>query len=154
MSELHVQKAYEIGVLTESNRYEDAEGWRILNSKISNLEKKIDSRTFGVTSQFSHDKAFGVMTPKSKVEQFCLREIEDKEELRVLEEIKVCCQSSFKCCKLSTLERELLKQLVNRETTPSRFAKEHGIYPSYVYKIRNRGHKKIQDEIEKALFAI
>lgn len=154
MSRIHVQRAYDVGILTESHKYESAERWRMLNSKIENLEKRIESRTFGVTASYSHDKTFSLMSPKSKVEQFSLGEIEDKDELKLLTEIRNGCIRAFKECKLSTLERELLPQLAYGHTIPSEFARKHGIYTSYVYKIRDRGVKKIQDEIEKALFAI
>jgi len=150
MSELHLEKAYELGLLT-NGKYGGTFSWRVLNNKIDRLQARIETRTFSVTSQLRHDKSFGVLTPSSKVEQYCMSQMEDEQELEVLKEVRDGCISAYHSASLSTLEKKLLKEIIVNHTTIAEFARRNGIYQSYAYKIRDRGSKKLQLETKKVL---
>lgn len=154
--EAHVQRAYKLRLLTEDNKYVGNEPWNALLNKIDRIEKRMKSRTYITTAQLSHDKSFSsVKLPTSKVESYCLDEIHDKEEHETLTQIRDCAVRSFKRAKLSTLERELLIEMAkNPYLQFSKFARQRGLYVSYVYKVRDRAVRKLQRELEKALYAL
>lgn len=151
MSVVHVKRAYELGLLKENYRFTGLGPFIALTRKIERLENKINSKTFGTTSHLSHDKAFNkVRVPSSKVENYCLDGLNDKEELQFLKELQIGYRQGFNMAKLSTLERKLVNEFEKEPVINfSGFAKREGLCISYVYKIRDRAFKKIQKEVEK-----
>ena len=154
--QVHVQKAFELGVLTDGYKYNGIEAWSVLPNRIARIEKRLASRTLLTSSQLSHDKSFsGVRMPVSKVENHCINTLCDKEELELLKAIASCAKEITYSAKLSTLERELLLEMsVDPNFRFSAFAKMKGLYLSYVYKVRDRAVKKVQKALHKALIEL
>ena len=154
MSLNHLRTAEKLGLFKNSNR--EVNGYTFLLGKIQRTQDKLRATTYKVTSSYSEDKSFNKVRPvSSNTERYAIQNIQNKDTLKELVEIRDTCIKSFYSAKLTTTERNLILAVYKQGgKTLSEFAKENGIYKSYVYKVRDRAVGKIRKEIKKRLIEL
>lgn len=120
--------------------------WNVLERKINSLEERIKGHQYKVTPSYD---ITGVCSSgfSNKLERYCLKDLENRENLDILLEERARYLAIFKAAPLTKLERKLIKHIAYCGKL-SDFARIHKLYPphhakSYVYKLRDNACLKV-----------
>lgn len=120
----------------------------ILKRKIEEKEEKLKSKEYRITSRVSYDKVSGGMTSVSKVESYALELISLEHEINLLKNKLLDHTELMYRAGLTEEEMIVLIELGSSKRL-SRIAKDHNIYVSHVYKIRDKGLNKLLNMLIK-----
>lgn len=124
--------------------------WSYHIQRVRKLEEMFATAKVNMTVEYRESASSG-RSGSSMVEELVMKKARIEGELQTLvTKMKQYIQAVNKCG-LTQVERDIIVKVTKSESL-LRYACDHDIYPSYVYKIRNRAVKKIVNYLLETSF--
>lgn len=119
----------------------------MIRRNIEDKENKLNEKEYRLTSRLSFDKVSGGNYTVSRVETYALDRVSLEQEIKAL---KKQLENKIELLYRANMEQEEIKVLldVTSGKSLSAIARENNIYISRVYRIRDRGIKKVSKLLE------
>lgn len=126
----------------EAMLYEIMQDFTYYENRAKEIRKRLESRSYKITASFSLTGGIGGNGFTSKVETAAIEELKLLGELAEIEKKKDIVFSAMRKASLTKTEQGIADCIMAQQDL-SAFARNNGIYSSYVYKIRDRMLKKM-----------
>ena len=127
---------------SEAKLLETLKDWKILQMDLIDLEQKLDSKIYKITTSYSEVKCFSSGMNVSRLENFCLERLELEEKIDSIKKRLKECSEAYRNAGLTDKEKITVRYTIaNRSLL--QLSRELGIAQAKIYRIRAKAVKKM-----------